>query len=153
MRNSRFYYPLKQALNFNPTVLMVLVALALLWYVVSGVVGYLVAILQRISQCFLAFGTGHIFYGAVYVVGCILLAVLFFLMTLMTLIFINWIFGLFNRASTLAYRRISPLLNLFEFGGIFRGWSFMVLSIALSIAATAVQIVFFPSLPSAIRLF
>jgi hypothetical protein len=34
------------------------------------------------------------------------------------------------------------LLNIFEFGGAFAGWSFLLLWIALSLAATAVERIF-----------
>jgi len=147
MRSSQFYYPLKQALNFNPAMLMALIALAILWYVVSSVLGYLFTTLQGVSMSLTAFGTGHPFYGASYLVGCCLLAVIFYLLALMTIIFVYWIFGLLSNAARWALHRIGPLLTIFEFGGSFRGWSFIILGIALSFAAAAVQLVFFPSLP------
>jgi hypothetical protein len=41
--------------------------------------------------------------------------------------------------------RISPLLRIFEFGGMFAGFSFVILWIVLSLAASAVSAVFFGS--------
>jgi hypothetical protein len=62
----------------------------------------------------------------------------------MTLIFVNWIFGFFNKAANWAMNRIGPLLRIFDFGGVFAGWSFVILWIALSwFAAPAVMYVFF----------
>jgi len=39
--------------------------------------------------------------------------------------------------------RISPLLRIFEFGGAFAGFSFLILWLVLSLAASAVRVVFF----------
>jgi hypothetical protein len=39
--------------------------------------------------------------------------------------------------------RISPLLKVFEFGGALAGFSFVILWIVLSLAASAVTAVFF----------
>jgi hypothetical protein len=39
--------------------------------------------------------------------------------------------------------RISPLLRIFEFRGVFAGFSFLILYLVLSLAASAVRAVFF----------
>lgn len=142
-RESRFYYPLRQALKFNPSILMVLIALAIVWYVVLTVIGNLTTIITWVGVGIDAISAGRIFSGIRYLIGSSLLAAIFFLMTLMTLVFVNWISGLLERASFWAMRRIGPLLKVFEFGGAFAGWSFLILWIALSFAAVAVQAVFF----------
>lgn len=64
-------------------------------------------------------------------------------MALMTIVFVNWIFGLFRRLAYWSLSRLTPLLRVFEFGGAFAGWSFIILWIALSFATVAVQGVFF----------
>jgi hypothetical protein len=64
-------------------------------------------------------------------------------MTLMTIVFINWISGKFNRAAYWSMSRISPLLRIFEFGGALAGFSFVILWFVLSLAANAVMAVFF----------
>lgn len=143
MRRSRFYSPLRQSLGFDPSLLMVLVAIAILWYVISGVMQNLFFILQGVGLSLIRFGTGDVFTGVRYLIGVGILAVLFFLMALMTITFINWIFGLLDRLAWHAFNRLNPLLRLFEFGGAFTGWSFVILWMALSFALMAVQAVFF----------
>ncbi len=145
MRGSRFYYPLRRSLGFDPAILMVLVALAILWYVVSGVINNLLFVIQGFGSSLISFGNGNFFRGASYLIGSLLLAALFFLMALMTIVFVNWIFGLLRGASYWAMERLAPLLRIFEFGGAFAGWSFLILWIALSFATAAVIAVFFTS--------
>ena len=86
---------------------------------------------------------GNIFTGVRYLIGVLLLSALFFLMALMTIVFVNWIFGLLRRQAWWSLDRLNPLLRLFEFGGAFTGWSFMILWFAITFAALAVQAVFF----------
>ena len=143
MRSSRFYYPLKRSLGFDPSILMVLVSLAILWYVVSSMIYNLLSVLEYLGISLIFFGSGSVFRGARFLIGSLLLAAIFFLMSLMTIVFVNWIFGLLRRSSYWAMERLAPLLKIFEFGGIFTGWSFIILWIALSFAAFAVTAVFF----------
>ena len=89
------------------------------------------------------FGAGAIFSGVRYLIGSAILAVIFFLMGMMTIVFVNWLFGLLHNIAWWSLNRLTPLLNIFEFGGACAGWSFMILWIALSFAATAVEAVFF----------
>lgn len=145
MRSSRFYHPLKRSLGFDPAILMVLVALAILWYVVSGVINNLLFVIQGFGSSLISFSNGNFFRGASYLIGSLLLAALFFLMALMTIVFVNWIFGLLRSAAYWAMERLAPLLRIFEFGGAFAGWSFLILWIALSFATAAVIMVFFTS--------
>ena len=84
---------------------------------------------------------GSVARGVYTLIGTSLLAVIFFLMTLMTIVFINWISGRFNRAAYWSMHRISPL-RIFEFGGAFAGFSFLILWLVLSLAASAVRAVF-----------
>ncbi len=143
MRRSRFYSPLRRTLGFDPSVLMVLIALAILWYVLTGVLQNLFFIIQGIGLTLTEFGAGAIFSGVRYLIGSAILAVIFFLMGMMTIVFVNWLFGLLHNIAGWSLNRLAPLLNIFEFGGAFAGWSFMILWIALSFAATAVEAVFF----------
>ena len=142
MRVSNFYYPLKRAFGFDPTVIMILIGLAIAWYVVYIVSNYLFQILTGMGFSLISFGSGDVFTGARIMVGTLLLAVIFFLMTLMTIVFVNWLFGLLRRAAFWSMERLSPLLNIFEFGGILKGFSFIILWIALIFAAAAIQAVF-----------
>jgi hypothetical protein len=143
VRSSQFYLPLKQALRFDPTYLMVLIAVAIAWYVALSVIGYLSTVLNGLGVSLNLLAAGNVASGVKTLIGTSLLAVIFFLMTLMTIVFINWISGRFNRTAYWSMHRISPLLRVFEFGGAFAGFSFLILWIVLSLAASAVTAVFF----------
>jgi len=143
VRSSQFYFPLKQALKIDPTYLMVLIAMAIVWYVALSVIGYLNTVLAGLGQSLNMLAAGNVTRGVYTLIGTALLAAIFFLMTLMTVVFINWISGRFNRAAYWAMHRISPLLRIFEFGGAFAGFSFLILWLVLSLAASAVRVVFF----------
>ena len=143
VRSSQFYFPLKQALRFDPTVLMVLIAVAIVWYVALGIIGYFNTVLFGLGSSIKFLAAGDVARGVSRLIGTLLLAVIFFLMTLMTIVFINWISGRFNRAAYWSMHRISPLLRIFEFGGRLAGFSFLILYLVLSLAASAVGAVFF----------
>jgi hypothetical protein len=145
VRSSQFYFPLKQALRFDPTYLLVLIAVAIVWYVALSVIGYLNTVLGGLGASLKFLAAGDVARGVYTLIGTSLLAVIFFLMTLMTVVFINWISGRFNRAAYWSMHRISPLLRIFEFGGAFAGFSFLILWLVLSLAASAVGAVFFGS--------
>jgi len=143
VRSSMFYFPLKQALRFDPTVLMVLIAVAIVWYVALTIIGYFNTVLGGLGGGMNLLAAGNVARGVSTLIGTLLLAVIFFLMTLMTIVFINWISGRFNRAAYWSMHRISPLLRIFEFGGRLAGFSFLILYLVLSLAASAVMAVFF----------
>ncbi len=143
VRSSQFFRPLKQALRFDPTILMVLIAVAIIWYVALSIVDYLTIVLSGLGRSLNFLADGSVAQGAFTLIGTLLLAVIFFLMTLMTIVFINWISGRLNRAAYWSLQRISPLLRIFEFGGVFAGFSFLILWLVLSLAASAVSRVFF----------
>jgi hypothetical protein len=145
VRSSQFYIPLKQALKFDPTYLLVLIAVAIVWYVALSVIGYLNTVLGGLGTSLKFLAAGDVARGVYTLIGASLLAVIFFLMTLMTMVFINWISGRFNRAAYWSMHRISPLLRVFEFGGALAGFSFLILWLVLSLAASAVVAVFFGS--------
>lgn len=144
VRSSQFYLPLKRAFGFDPSIIMILIALAILWVLVNSVFGDLFTVMIVFGKSVDAFSFGSPFLGARYLIGTILLAVIFFLLALMTIVFINWIFGFLNNPAYWTLGRIGPLLRIFEFGGIFAGWSFLILWIVLRwFAAPAVYWVFF----------
>ena len=149
MRDSRFYYPLRRALNFDPAILMILVSAAILCYVVYVVIEYLTTFLWGVADTFVAFGSGLWGRGAWHLIGTILIGVIFYLLALMLIVFVNSLFGLMRRAAFFANKRIRPLLQIFEFGGIFTGWSFLILWIALTFAAVAVRTIFLSNLTGA----
>ncbi|MBS1812370.1 MAG: hypothetical protein JST84_29665 [Acidobacteria bacterium] len=142
MRQSRFYYPLKRAFGFDPAILMILIATAILGYVVYTMIGYLNVFLIGTGNTLIAFGLGQPLTAGKYLIGTLLIVAIFFLLSLMLIIFVNSLFGLLKKAAGFAYRRIAPLLHIFEFGGMFAGWSFLILWIALTFAAQAVMAIF-----------
>lgn len=144
MRTSQLYYPLRRSFGFDPTVIMVLLALAISWYVIYIITNYLLKILTTLGFSLISFGNGEILGGTRILIGASLLAVIFFLMTLMTIVFVNWIFGLMRRAAFWSMERLAPLLKIFEFGGVLAGFSFIILWLALIFAATAVEAIFLP---------
>jgi hypothetical protein len=143
MQTSRFFFPLKRAFGFDPTVVMVLVALAITLYVIYYVSNNFLIIVDGLGRSLISFGDGNIFVGANYLIGTILLALILFLMSLMTIVFVNWIFGLLRRGAFWSMERLAPLLRVFEFGGIFTGWSFLILWLALNFSQFAVMAIFF----------
>ncbi len=143
VRNSQFFFPLKQALRFDPTYLLALVAVAIVWYVALSVIDYLTIVLNGLGLSLNLMARGDVAGGVFRLIGAALLAAIFFLMTLMTIVFLNWISGRFNRAAYWSLHRISPLLRIFEFGGALAGFSFLILWLTLSLAASAVSRVFF----------
>src|SRR5215510_3309104 len=143
VRSSQFYIPLKQALRIDPTYLLVLIAVAIVWYVALSIIDYLNIVLRGLGGSLNLLAAGNVANGVKTLIGTSLLAVIFFLMTLMTIVFINWISGRFNRAAYWSMHRISPLLRIFEFGGALAGFSFLILWLVLSFAASAVRAVFF----------
>lgn len=143
MRTSRFFYPLKKAFGFDPTVVMVLVAVAITLWVVYYVSNNILIVIDGLGRSLNSFGDGYFFTGALHLIGTTLLALILFLMSLMTVVFVNWIFGLLQRGAYWSMERLAPLLRIFEFGGIFTGWSFLILWIALSFSQMAVMAIFF----------
>jgi len=143
VRSSQFYIPLKQALRIDPTYLLVLIAVAIVWYVALSIIDYLNIVLRGLGGSLNLLAAGNVANGVKTLIGTSLLAVIFFIMTLMTIVFINWISGRFNRAAYWSMHRISPLLRIFEFGGALAGFSFLILWLVLSFAASAVRAVFF----------
>lgn len=143
VRGSMFYLPLKRALKFDPTIPMVLIAVAIVWYVALSIIGYFTTVLRGLGSGINLLAAGNVTRGVWTLIGALLLAIIFFLMTLMTVVFINWLSGRFNRAAYWSMERISPMLRIFEFGGVFAGFSFLILYLVLSLAASAVMVVFF----------
>src|SRR5262245_8320563 len=60
VRSSQFYLPLKQALKFDPTYLMVLIAVAIAWYVALSVIGYLSTVLNGLGVSLNLLAAGNV---------------------------------------------------------------------------------------------
>lgn len=142
MQRSPFHYPLKRALKFDPSVLMVLGGTAIFCYLVAFIIDNFTVLLGGLGLTLAAFGDSRIFAGIWALTGIILLAVIFYLMAMMTMIFINWLFGWFQRPAYWSMEKLRPLMRVFEFGGAAAGFSFLFLSLALSLAAEAVKRIF-----------
>lgn len=141
-RSSRFYYPMRQAFKINPTILIAIIEIAIVWLVLTMLLGFFTTIISALVFTVNALFLGNIASGIRLLVGTLLLSAIFFLMCLMTVIFVNWVTGLLDRWSFQALQRLTPLLRVFEFGGKFAGWSFMFLWLALYFSAAVVQSLF-----------
>lgn len=140
MRSSQLYYPLKRALGFDPAILMVFFATVILCYVLYVITGYLNVSLWAIANTLVRLGAGDVVGMLRYIIGTVLLVVVFFFLFLMTVVFINSIFGLLRKWVGFAYRRIGPLLQFFEQRLPFPGLGFLILWIVLTFVAYAVQL-------------
>ncbi len=140
MRTSPLYYPLKRALGFDPAILMVFFATVILCYVLFTIVGYLNVSLWAIANTLIRLAQGDVIGLLRYVIGTVLLTVVFFFMVLMTVIFIHSVFGLLRKWVGLAYRRIGPLLQIFEQRLPYPGLGFLILWLVLTFVAYAVQL-------------
>jgi hypothetical protein len=143
IKNSQFYQPLKQAFGFDPLWLLLLVAFALLFYLLRSVVQDVAILLQALGITLRTFGDGDFLLGMRALLGTVLLALIYFLMGLMTILVVNSWFGLFDRAAFWAGRRIYPILNSFDSSGRLGPLVFLLLFFLLGIAAAAVQSTFF----------
>lgn len=141
-RSSRFYYPMRQAFKINPTILIAIIEIVIVWLVLTMLLSFFTGIIGGLISALNALFLGYVAGGIRLLIGTLLLSAIFFLMCLMTVIFVNWVTGLFDRWSFLAYQRLTPLLRVFEFGGKFAGWSFMFLWLALYFSAAVVQSLF-----------
>jgi hypothetical protein len=143
IKNSQLYRPIRQALGFDPAYLLLLLAFVLLFYLLSSLVSFLIALLSYLALTLNAFGMGAMVTGGRYLLGTLLLALIYFLMTLMTILVINSWFGLFDRSAHWAGRRIYPLLQSLDPSGRLGPLLFLLLFILLSFVAGAVQSIFF----------
>src|SRR5262249_8573594 len=88
---SQFYFPLNQALRFDPTYLLVLIAVAIVWYVTLSVIGYLTTVLGGLGVGLNSLAAGNVASGVKKLIGVSLVAGIFFLITFMGLAFLNLI--------------------------------------------------------------
>src|SRR5262245_21967649 len=69
VRSSQFYFPLKQALRFDPTYLLVLIAVAIVWYVALSVIRYLNTVLNGLGGSLNLLATGDVAGGVKTLIG------------------------------------------------------------------------------------
>jgi hypothetical protein len=143
IKGSQFYRPIRQALGFDPAYLLLLLAFVILFYLLNSLISFLGALLSFLSVTLNAFGVGDAVAGGRYLLGTVLLALLYFLMALMTILVIHSWFGLFDRPAHWAGRRIYPLLYSIDPSGRLGPFLFIILFLLLSFVAGAVQSIFF----------
>lgn len=143
IKGSQFYHPIRQALGFDPAYLLLLLAFVLLFYLFYSLISFLVALLSFLSITLSAFGVGDALAGGRYLLGTLLLALIYFLMALMTILVIHSWFGLFDRPAHWAGRRIYPLLYSIDPSGRLGPLLFIIFFLLLSFVAGAVQSIFF----------
>src|SRR5262249_41486077 len=73
VRSSQFYFPLKQALRFDPTYLMVLIAVAIVWYVTLGIIGYFTTVLVGLGRSINYLADGDVTRAVSTLIGTLLL--------------------------------------------------------------------------------
>src|SRR5262245_20738609 len=78
VRSSQFYIPLKQALRFEPTYLMVLIAVAIVLYVAWSIIGYFISVLNGLGLSLNLLAAGYVARGVFTLIGAALLSVIFF---------------------------------------------------------------------------
>lgn len=143
IKGSMFYQPIKRALGFEPVWVLMLLAFVLLFFLVRGLIDDVTLLLSCIGVTLVQFGSGNVFAGVWALLGTLLLGVIYFLMTLMTILVINSWFGLFDRAAHWAGRRIYPLLRSFDSSGRMGPLVFIIMFFLLSLLAQAVLRAFF----------
>ncbi len=143
IKQSQFYQPLRQAFGFDPLWLLLLVAFVLFFYLLRSLVQDVAILLSCTGLTLNYFGEGALLQGVRAVIGTVLLAALYFLMALMTILVIYSWFGLFDRAADWAGRRIYPVLYSFDSSGRLGPLIFLLAFLILGFVASAVQNAFF----------
>lgn len=143
IKNSQFYQPLRQAFGFDPLWILLIVAFVLFFYLLRSLVQDVAILLSSIGITLNYFGEGAMLQGVWAVIGTVLLAAIYFLMMLMTILVIYSWFGLFDRAADWAGRRIYPVLYSFDSSGRLGPLIFLLAFLILGFVASAVQNAFF----------
>ncbi|MBI1765170.1 MAG: hypothetical protein HYR56_27475 [Acidobacteria bacterium] len=143
IKNSQFYQPLRQAFGFDPLWILLIVAFVLFFYLLRSLVQDVAILLSSIGYTLNYFGEGAMLQGVRAVIGTVLLAAIYFLMALMTILVIYSWFGLFDRAADWAGRRIYPVLYSFDSSGRLGPLIFLLAFLILGFVASAVQNAFF----------
>ncbi len=149
IRNSQFYYPLKRAFfkaNLPDAVWFILALAFLLVFVFfPSWVSYVASLLSYSGLTLIQFGEGRLLRGAWSLLGTVLVALLYYLMALMTILVFNSWFGFFKHYAYLAGRRINPLLYRFDPSGRYAMIVFLLAFLVLQFAAGFVASIFFRS--------
>jgi hypothetical protein len=143
IKESQFYYPLRRTFGFDPIWILLLLAFVLFFFLLRGLIGDVVVFLSCISKTLVAFGQGEIVTAVKYLIGTVLIGMIFFLMGMMTVLVIHSWFGLFDRAAFWAGQRIYPLLRSFDRSGQFGGLIFLIAFFVLGFVSQAVLVAFF----------
>lgn len=143
VKNSQFYYPARQAFGFDPTWILLILGAACFFYLLSSLVSNVLMWLQSLGITLFHFGSGRSLAGVWALIGLGLLALIYFLMILMTILVINSWFGFFGKAAHWSGRKIYPLLASFDPSGRLGPVIFFVAFLLLSFVAGAVQAGFF----------
>ncbi|MDQ3011663.1 MAG: hypothetical protein M3X11_13265 [Acidobacteriota bacterium] len=143
IKSSQLYQSTRQAVRFDPVWVLLLIAFVMLFFLLRSLVDNVIGLLVCIGVTLTRFGLGNLLSGVQALLGTVLLGLIYFLMGLMTILVINSWFGLFDRWSYWAGRRIYPLLRSMDPKGKLGPWAFLLAFFLLSIVAAAVQRAFF----------
>ena len=143
IKSSQFYHPIKQALGFEPIWIMLLLGFVILFFLLRSLISDVTLLLNCVGVTLTYFGGGDTISGFKALIGTLLLAIIYFLMALMTILVIHSWFGLFERAGFWAGRRIYPILLSFDPSGRLGPLIFLLAFLLLNLVAGAVQLAFF----------
>ncbi|MFN0110766.1 MAG: hypothetical protein ACKVZH_18050 [Blastocatellia bacterium] len=143
VRSSPIYRPVKNALRFDPAGLLLLLAAAVMYFLVTDLVNDALTLLLCVGRTLVGFGTGAIAFAIKALIGTALLAVIYFLTALMTVLVIHSWFGLFDRWAYKAGQHIYPLIHKLDRNNRLGPFAFLIAFLLLGVLANIVLRAFF----------
>jgi len=89
IKSSQFYHPIKQALGFEPIWIMLLLGFVILFFLLRSLISDVTLLLNCVGVTLTYFGGGDTISGFKALIGTLLLAIIYFLMALMTILVIH----------------------------------------------------------------
>lgn len=143
IRNSPIYRPVRNLVRFEPAWLLLLLAAAVMYFLVRDLVGDVLTWFWCLGRTLTAFGGGDTASGIKASIGTALLAVIYALTAMMTILVIHSWFGLFDRWAYKAGQRIYPLIHKLDREGRFGPFAFLIAFLLLGVLARIVLRGFF----------
>ena len=147
VRQSPLYYSFKKALQFEPVWLIMVLGLLLIFLLLPGAFALVAGMLQAIGLTLINFGANRFGAGLLALIGTICLAGIYFLILQMTVLVVNFFFGILQHQAQAAGRIIYPLINplvlRFDRTGQLFPLFFLLLSFLLQFVASLIRRIFF----------
>lgn len=143
VKSSPIYRPVKNLVRFEPSWLLLLLAAAVMYFLVRDLVENMLTWLHCVGVTLTFFGLGDAGGGIKALIGTALLTVIYVLITLMIILVIHSWFGLFDRWAYKAGRRIYPLIQKLDRNNRFGPFAFLIAFLLLGAASTIVLRGFF----------